>query len=306
MTLPTRREMLAGSAAAVLTRRLLALPLADLKLGVTTDEIDDDMTVAAKFLSEHRLKWAEIRNIWGKYNTDQPMEKVRQARAILDERGVKVSIEGTGFFKIPLPPETPAGQRTLDQQWELLDASFERAKAFGTKKLRIFTFMLGRNEKPTRESYERIYELTREAARRARRAECLLAVETIGGGYVGTGAQAGELLRQVKDDYLGITWDPNNAAQEGEQPFPDGYRRMDPARIFHVHLRDFKHENGKVVWAAVGEGEFDNVAQIRALLKDGYKGAFTLETHWRDPQGRGRMYSTETSLAGLLKAIEKV
>ena len=306
MNLHSRRELLAASGLALFARRLGALPLADIKLGVTTDEIDDDVNIAAKFLAEHNLKWAEVRNIWGKYNTDQPMDKVREARGILDERGVKVSIEGTGFFKIPLPPETPAGQSRLDKEWELLDRSFERAKAFGTNKLRIFTFMLGRGEKPTPEGYERIYELTREAARRARRAGCLLAVETIGGGWVGTGAQGGELLKQVKEDSLGITWDPNNAAQEGETPYPDGYRKLDVARIFHVHLRDFKHENGKVVWAAVGQGEFDNVAQIRALLKDGYKGTFTLETHWRDPQDRRPMHATEISLAGMMKVIEKV
>ena len=306
MNLHSRRELLAVSGLALLTRRLRALPLADIKLGITTDEIADDMTVAAKFLSEHHLHWAEVRNIWGKYNTDQPMDKVKEARAILDEHGVKVSIEGTGFFKVPLPPETSDGQKRLDKQWELLDASFERAKAFGTNKLRIFTFMLNRNEAPTKVGYERIYELTREAARRAKRAGCLLAVETIGGGWVATGEQGGELLKQVKEEALGITWDPNNAAQGGETPYPDGYRKMDPARIFHVHLRDFKHQDGKVVWAAVGEGEFDNVAQIRGLLKDGFKGTFTLETHWRDPQGRGVMYSTETSLAGLMKVIEKV
>jgi len=38
--------------------------------------------------------------------------------------------------------------------------------------------------------------------------------------------------------------------------------------------------------AALGAGEFDNVSQIRALIKDGYKGAFTLETHWRSPEGK--------------------
>jgi L-ribulose-5-phosphate 3-epimerase len=48
----------------------------------------------------------------------------------------------------------------------------------------------------------------------------------------------------------------------------------------------------------------DNLGQIRALLKDGYKGSFTLETHWKDP--KGKMYSTETSLAALLKVIETV
>jgi sugar phosphate isomerase/epimerase len=121
---------------------------------------------------------------------------------------------------------------------------------------------------------------------------------------VWSGAQAGEFLKRVKENNIGMTWDPNNAAESGEQSFPDGYRKLDPARIFHVHLRDYKHQDGKVVWTAVGEGEFDNLGQIRAMLKDGYKETFTLETHWRDP--KGKMYSTETSLKALLKVIEKV
>lgn len=305
MNRPTRREVFAISAATLLARRLRALPLERIKLGITTDEIEDDVLGAARFLRDHGLKWAEVRNIWGPYNTSQPMEKVKEAARIFDENGIRVSIEGTGFFKIPLPPETPEGQKKLDDQWKLLDAGLERAKAFGTDKLRIFTFMLGRGEQPPARSYARIDELLREAARRAKGFR--LAVENIGGGYVGTGAQAGELLKRVKEGNVGITWDPNNAGEMGEHSFPDGYRKLDPARIFHVHLRDYKHQpDGKVVWAAVGTGEFDNLGQIRALLKDGYKETFTLETHWRDPEGRGKKYSTETSLAGLLKVIEKV
>jgi len=298
----TRRELLAGSALALFARRLGAMPLAQIKLGITTDEIDDDVLTAARFLRQYGLKWAEVRNIWGPYNTSQPMEKIREAVKIFDDNGIRVSIEGTGFFKIPLPPETPEGHKILDEQWKLLDSALERAKAFGTAKLRVFTFMLRKGETPSEKSYARIDELMREAARRAKGYR--LAVENIGGGHVWSGAQSGEFLKRVKEDNVGINWDPNNAAESGEQPFPDGYRKLDPARVFHVHLRDFKHQDGKVVWTAVGEGEFDNLGQIRALFKDGYKETFTLETHWRDP--KGKLYSTETSLKGLLKVVERV
>jgi sugar phosphate isomerase/epimerase len=233
------------------------------------------------------------------------VEKVRQARAIFDQQGVRVSILDTAFFKIPLPPDTPEGRRTLDAQWKLLDAAMERAAIFGTRKIRIFTFMLEPGEKPSAKGYARIDELLREAARRARPGQFRLAVENIGGGHVSNAAESAELLKRVKDDNVGLAWDPNNAAQSGEQPFPGGYRRLDPARIFQVHLRDYRHDAaGKVEWAAVGQGEFDNLGQIRALLKDGYKEAFTLETHWRDP--RGKLYSTETSLKALLKVVERV
>ena len=307
----TRREALAASSLALFARRLGALPLSEIKLGITSDEIDEDVLAAAKFLADHGLKWAEVRNIWGKYNTEQPIERVREAHGILVEHGIQVSIEGTGFFKIPLPPETPEGQKKLDEQWALLERSMERARMFGTQKLRIFTFMLAKGETPSEKSYGRIDELLREAARRAKPGGFRLAVENIGGGHVATGAQAGALLKRVKEENVGITWDPNNAGQSGEKSFPDGYRQMDPARIFHVHLRDYRRTaEGKVEWAAVGTGEFDNVAQIRAMRKDGYSGTFTLETHWRDPQYKGdphvARYSTETSLKGMLQVIERV
>jgi sugar phosphate isomerase/epimerase len=303
MSLLSRRQF--AAVLVPLASRLRALPLSDFKLGITTDEIDDDPLAAAHFLRRYGLVWAEVRNIWGPYNTDQPLEKVRQVRAIFNEQGIRVSVLDTGFFKIPLPPDTPEGRRKLDEHWKLLDAAMERAAVFGTRKIRIFTFMLERGEKASTRSYDRIAELLQEAARRVRSGRFLLAVEDIGGGYVSNAVESAELLRRVKDDNVGLTWDPNNAAESGEQPFPDGYRRLDPARIFHVHLRDYRHDSaGKVVWTAVGQGEFDNLGQIRALLKDGYKETFTLETHWRDPQGK--LYSTETSLKGLLKIVEQV
>lgn len=300
--LSRRRFAVALSALAV---RLRALPLSAIKLGITTDEIDDDPLAAARFLRRYGLRWAEVRNLWGPYNTSQPIEKIRQARAIFDEQKVQTSILDTGFFKIPLPPDTAGGRRILDDQWKLLDAAMERALVLGTRKIRIFTFMLEKGEKPLAGSYDRIAELLREAARRVRAGRFLLAVEDIGGGYVSNAAESAEFLKRVKEDNVGLTWDPNNAAESGEQPFPDGYRKLDPARIFHVHLRDYRHDSaGRVVWTAAGQGEFDNLGQIRTLLKDGYKETFTLETHWRDP--RGKLYSTETSLKGLLEIVERV
>ena len=298
----TRRQLLLATAIA---SRLSAMELSKLKLGVTSDEIDEDPLIAAKFLREFDLHYAEVRNVWGKYNTSQPLEKIKEARSIFDQNGVKVSVLGTGFFKVPLPAETPEGRDALDKQWTLLDGAFERAKIFGTDKLRVFAFTFRNGEKPDKSVYPRIYELVREASRRAKAKGMRLALENVGGSYVWSGANAGEILKAVKDDNFGLTWDPNNAAETGEKSFPDGYKNLDPARIIHVHLRDFKHNAaGKVEWCAVGDGEMDNLGQIRALLKSGYKESFTLETHYKHPQGKAM--ASRTSLGGLLKVIEKL
>ena len=299
------RNSLRTSLLLPLAPMLSAIPLAQFKLGVTTDEIDEDVKTAAKFLGEYGLKWAEVRSIWGKYNTEQPMEKIREARGILDEHGIHVSIEGTGFFKVPLPADNADGQRKLDEQWTLLDGACERAKAFGTDKIRVFGFTYKQGETPDEKTYARIYELLSEAGRRAKARGLRLAIENVGGSYIATGAQSADLLKKVKDPNVGLTWDPNNAGASGEDAFPGGYRKLDPARIFHVHLRDYKHNpDGKVEWSAVGEGEFDNAGQIRSLIKDGYKETFTLETHWKSPKGKA--YATATSLKALLQVVGRV
>lgn len=284
---------------------LRSATLKEVRLSITSDEIDEDLRTAATFIHQHGLGYAELRSIWGKYNTAQPLEKIREAKALLDEYQVKTSIADTAFFRGPVPLDTSEGKRLLDEQWVLLDDAMTRAKILGTDKLRIFAFTYKNGETLDASHYPRIYELLRQAARRAKPQGFRLAVENLAGSYVWTGAQAGEMLKAVREDNLGLTWDPNNAAEAGENPFPDGFRRLDPARIFHVHVRDFRHRpDGKVEWAAVGQGEFDNTAHIRALLKAGYKEVFNLETHWRGPGGKAA--STETSLAGIMKAIERV
>jgi L-ribulose-5-phosphate 3-epimerase len=306
MTTLNRRQALAAALAATWYKPSIAATLSQVRLGVTTDEIDEDVATAAQFLHEFGLHYAELRSIWGKYNTSQPVAKIEEAKQLLEAQGVKTSVLGTAFFKIPLPPETPEGRGVLDSQWAQLDQAMERARILGTDKLRVFAFTYNKvGDKANDRDFARIVELVREATRRAKARNFRLALENVGGSYVSTGADSAKVLKAIQDTPLGLTWDPNNAGESGEHAFPDGYRLLDPARIYHVHLRDYAHRpDGKVEWRAVGEGEFDNLGQIRALLKTGYKDNFTLETHWRSPKGKA--YATRTSLTALLKVIEKV
>ena len=55
---------------------------------------------------------------------------------------------GTAFFRIPLPPEGPAGQAILDKQWTLLNDAMDRAEILGTDRLRTFAFMSPKEEPP--------------------------------------------------------------------------------------------------------------------------------------------------------------
>jgi sugar phosphate isomerase/epimerase len=296
-TMMTRRSALAAIASAGL---LPAEKLSRFRLGITTDEINEDLAEACRFLRRFGLEYAEIRNIGGKYNTAQPIEKIQEARKVLDEYRIRLAILDTGFFKVPLPPEGAEGNRKIDEQWKLLDAAKERAKILGTDKIRIFGFTYREGQKiPHAEA--RIAELLSEAVRRA--PGFRLAMENVGESYVWSGAQSADMLRRVKG--LWLVWDPNNAASTGEQSFPDGYKLLDPARIVHVHLRDYKRlPGGKTEWCGVGQGEFDHVGQFRALFKAGYKETMSLETHFQIDGSKAK--ASEFSIQALLKIADRV
>src|SRR3982074_2541766 len=104
MTLYSRRQALAAAAIVSACSRLSAATLSQVRLGVTSDEIDEDVLTAAKFLSEFGLQYAEIRSLWGKYNTSQPIAKIEEARSLLDARGIKTSVLGTPSSKSPCRP----------------------------------------------------------------------------------------------------------------------------------------------------------------------------------------------------------
>ena len=302
----SRRTFL-GVAGIGLAGRLAGSDKPVIPLAVTTDEIDDDLAVALAFHRRFGLKHCEIRHLWGRYNTSQPVEKIREARNMLDDSGISLAILDTGFFKVPLPASgTLEGSRALRKQWDLLDRAFERADILGTRLIRTFAFTYGRNEDPDPNNYPRIYELVAESAARARAAGFRLAVENVAGSYVETAAQSADLLREVPSTALGLTWDPNNSARAGDpEPFPAGYERLEKARILHVHVRDYrKGANGEMEWCGVGDGEFDHVGQLRALLRDGYRGVVSLETHYKIDGSKAA--ASEHSLKGLLRAVDRV
>ena len=93
------------------------------------------------------------------------------------------------------------------------------------------------------------------------------------------------MLGALDHPNLKVVWDPANALVAGENPFPEGYARVSPQRIAHVHAKDCHVTDHKPTFCAVGEGGVDWRGQIDALERDGYTGWISLETHWKGPDG---------------------
>jgi sugar phosphate isomerase/epimerase len=310
--MPSRREFLLGLglAAAPFARRAIAA--SGFKLSVITDEISQDFAHACDVAArEFGLRWVELRAMHDKNVINWDAHDIADAQAILKRFNLRVSEIASPIFKIDWPgaPKSPSSPKTpqygadfsLEQQDELLDRAFALSRAFDHAPIRIFDFWRLTDQKPYREAID---DRIRQAAVKAGKQGVTLTLENELDCNTATGAEAGRLLNAVKEHALMLNWDPGNAGARGEKPFPDGYSHLPKDRIGHMHLKDVVvRDNGKTEWMAMGKGTIDFVGQFRALKRDGYTGAMSLETHWRG--GGTPEESSRQSMAGLKALLER-
>jgi len=149
-----------------------------------------------------------------------------------------------------------------------------------------------------------INDKLRSAAQTCARSNLILLLENEMSCNTATGEEAAAVLKAIPDKNLMLNWDPGNAAALGSTPYPDGYRLLPIQRIGHCHAKDVVRPAGKKYeWAPVGGGVVDWVGQLRAMAKDGYHYAVSLETHWR---GAGTPEaSSRISMKGLKDSLAK-
>ena len=308
-----RREFLASGAAMSL---LSAMPAwaADVKrfaLGVITDEVTQDFEQALLWTKGFGLDWVELRFLWGKYVTELSAEDVKHAKDLLAKHGLEVSVVDSAYFKTLLPGtqskfntgKADPLQSDFGAQKGILERAMQRAKDFGTEKIRIFACL--RVEDP-KSVFDRVAKELESTAAIAQREGIRLLLENEFTCNVATGAEGAAMLNLVKSPALGLNWDPGNAYEAGETPFPNGYEALDKKRIWHMHLKDAAPgaKGGAPAWKPVGGGEIDFVGQFRALIKDGYQGTMSLETHYLNA-AKNKEASSRESMEGLLKVIRQ-
>jgi L-ribulose-5-phosphate 3-epimerase len=311
----TRRSFLKSSwavpAAALVTARAHGAPataaaLRTFKVGGISDGFSDDFEEALKVLKGYGLEWVEIRKIWGQvYNTEASPEQIRRIRELLNRYEFRVSAVCTGLYKCTLPgTKTVANPKDLypySGQMDLIKRAADRAHAWGTDKLRGFSFYrVAEPEKITR----RIAEELDKAGEVARAAGVRLVIENEESCNARTGHELARILAAVKAPQVGVNWDVGNAYFGGEIAFPSGYDVLPKNRIWNVHVKGVACQSpGKQCHEAFADqGDLDLAGQLRALRRDHYTGAMSLECEYSAP-GMTHFQTSRRSMEGLLKVV---
>jgi sugar phosphate isomerase/epimerase len=261
-------------------------------IGAITDEFSLDLDTALDAMSSVGMTFAELRLIGDRNIIDLPDDEIRRVRNQVEKRGMAVLSIASPVLKCVLPDAPPLDERfqqdvfgsayTIADQPRLIARAIQIAEATGAKFIRVFSYW--RTIAPE-QCHDRILSALRELADRAGERGLVIGLENEHACNVATGAEAGRILHALDHPALMSIWDPANAFLLGETPFPDGYSKLPPRRVAHVHAKDCVITDQKPTWGALGEMGIDWRGQIAALKRDGYAGAISLETHWRGDDG---------------------
>lgn len=292
---------------------VLALPLA-----VVTDELSSDPETAMELAAEMGLRAVELRGIGPERFPRVTPYWLDRLPAYLERFGMRVISLSPGLFKIPLAPAREPlwpdrglrwrdcerhaewrRQRDLldDHAGALLEESLEWARRLGCPTISCFSF-LRPPELAGHPCPDEIVGILRGAAEQAQRAGVTLVLENEHVCWGDSGAAAAAIAERVKHPSFALLWDPTNAYTAGETPFPDGYQRV-RGRVKHVQFKDARRLPGGG-YEYVTRGGVDWEGQIEALLRDGYSGHISIETH-ATPKVAGTRAHLER-LTGLLGA----
>jgi len=224
--------------------------------------------------------------MWAKNIIKLDEKEVAEARRILEKFQLKVTDIASPLFKVDWPgaPKSKFSEAksfgadfTLAQQDEVLERAIDLAKAFQTDRVRCFDFWRLEDQAPYRAA---INDKLRDAAAKAAKKGIILVLENEMACNTATAAESAKVLSAVQSPALMLNWDPGNAAAAGEIPYPDGYNLLPKDRIGHCHCKDAVKKDKGSDWAPMGGGFIDWAGQFKALKRDGYRLAVSLETHW--------------------------
>ena len=312
-TLP-RRRFLTGMAA--MTVATAASPFASsqstspFRVSVINDEISQNFAHACEVAAhDFGMHWIELRSMWDKNIVALDEKEIAETRRLLDKYHLKVTDIASPLFKVDWPgaPKSTYSEAksfnadyNMSQQDEVLERAIALAKTFKTDRVRCFDFWRLEDQAPYREAMN---EKLREAAAKVANQGMILVLENEPACNTATAQEAVKVLSALQERSFMLNWDPGNAGASGEIAYPDGYNLLPKDRIGHCHCKDVIKKGAKFDWAPMGGGIIDWAGQFKALKRDGYRFAVSLETHWH---GAGTPeQSSRKSWAGMKKQLQE-
>jgi sugar phosphate isomerase/epimerase len=233
------------------------------------DEIAPDLKTQMDVLEANGVRCIDVRGI-DKVNVSQmPLAKVRQYKEQMDARGFSVPCIGSPLGKIRIDEDFSA-------HLDLLKRTCEIARAFGTDRIRVFSFYASSGAKIVDQRGE---VMTRLAAmvQVAEEAGIVLYHENERAIYGAKPDGVKDIFAAIRSpSFLGI-FDPANFVVEALRPYDECWRAGLDSLTHYFHIKDAIPGAATCVPAGEGKGQIPEL--LADLAKRNWSGFMTLEPH---------------------------
>ena len=194
-------------------------------------------------------------------------EKIRAARKLVEDNGLKFVCLGASA---PLHhPEGPKREQSIDEGKRFIDL----AEALGCPYVRVFP-----NNLPKDQDKAVTLQLIRQGLQtlgdHAAKTKVAVLMETHG-DLIQT-ADIVEVMQGVERPNVGLVWDFTNMWSVTKEAPISVYPKLAPY-IRHVHVKDFKMQDGKMKYTLLGQGSAPAFQALDLLQRAGYKGFYSFE-----------------------------
>ena len=245
------------------------------KIAITTNEISTDFDYAVEVGMKWGINIFELKNVWNGSRVPA-INKSQRARIIriVKEKGIVISaISPGGFITHRSNPMFECYKKII------LPETIKFARELNSKIIIVICPYREEGDLPTVVPNWLVKDL-KECSMLAKDAGLTICLENLTGTFADTGKNILSVLEAVNIENFKLNWDPGNCVKNEINPFPDTYNLLRHF-VAHLHMKDVKvdHETGQRIFVPIGEGFIDWKGQIEAMIKDGYNGYFTIETH---------------------------
>ena len=238
-------------------------------LSAFADEIDPDLTVQMDTCAAQGLRHIDVRGIDGTNVSQMTLEQVRQYRRRLDDRGFVVPCIGSPIGKIKISDDFEAHK-------DLLKHTCDVARAFGTDRIRVFSFYPSDGTDIAEQRAE-VLDRMNACIEIAGAAGCRLFHENEKRIYGARPDGVRDLFDALGTSRISGIFDPANYVEEGLRPYEDAWQEGLSERTHYFHIKDKVPGGDACVPAGQGHGQIDRIAADLAARN--WSGVMTLEPH---------------------------
>ncbi len=233
------------------------------------DEIGDDLKLQMDTCESCGVKCIDVRGIDGKNVSGMSIAEAGEYNKQLEDRGFSVPCIGSPIGKIRMDED-------FDAHLELLKHCFDVGKAFGTDRIRIFSFYASEGKNITDER-DGVMERMRAMVQAAESADFLLLHENEHAIYGAKPDGIKDLFATIQSDHFKGIFDPANFVVEGIPAYDECWTQGLGELTFQLHVKDKRPDDEACVPAGEGNGQFREI--FADLKKREWSGYATLEPH---------------------------